>query len=377
MGFEQAGYAVDSAFDYDQIAVDTYNANLRGVADFAQITAETDFGPRLYDVIVAGPPCQGFSTAGGYQKEDDRNNRLIDTAKIIAREKPKLAVIENVAALSNQRNRGLFESFLQVLVAAGYYVDWKIFPMNEYGVAQKRRRIIIVARNNNRPFDLADLVPVVPEQTVDEALESIPSQLSGHNLKARVPSKRNVMIAKKIKPGQKLSNVRAGENCVHTWDIPEVFGKTSRSERELLELILRRRRQLRRRSFGDADPVSKSDLEKVYASSIDNILNSLIKKEYVRKVGEYFDLKFTFNGKYRRLAPLGFAPTVDTRFGDVQLFVHPREHRGMTPREAARLQSFDDGFELPSSDRAAFRMIGNAVPPKFAKQLACSIRAMI
>ena len=86
------------------------------------------------------------------------------------------------------------------------------------------------------------------------------------------------------------------------------------------------------------------------------------------------DLSHTFNGKYRRLSWDHPAPTVDTRFGDPKYYLHPEEQRGLSVREAARIQGFPDDFVFAGSKAAQFRMVGNAVPPPLAKQLAEAIR---
>jgi DNA (cytosine-5)-methyltransferase 1 len=101
---------------------------------------------------------------------------------------------------------------------------------------------------------------------------------------------------------------------------------------------------------------------------------SLIAKGFVRCKGELYDLTHTFNGKYRRLRWDDAAPTVDTKFGDPRLFLHPAEDRGFTVREAACLQGFPLSFIFEGSPRQQHRMIGNAVPPPTAEIIARWIR---
>jgi DNA (cytosine-5)-methyltransferase 1 len=179
-------------------------------------------------------------------------------------------------------------------------------------------------------------------------------------------------IAEKLKAGQKLSNVRSGPRAVHTWEIPEVFGSTTRKEREVLEEVLRLRRRNRIRDFGDADPVETKLLKKLFGSSL---IASLEAKSYLKRVGDSHDLVGTFNGKYRRLHLDEPSYTVDTRFGDPRYFLHPTENRGFTVREAARIQGFPDGFVFNGSKSEQFRMIGNAVPPPMATNFAQFLRS--
>jgi DNA (cytosine-5)-methyltransferase 1 len=180
-------------------------------------------------------------------------------------------------------------------------------------------------------------------------------------------------IAKRIKPGQKLSNVRGGENAVATWDIPEVFGKVTEHERTVLELLRRLRRQERRRDHGDADPVSIARLESAFGYPFHRLVEGLILKGYLRRIDDDVDLVGTFNGKFRRLAWDKPSCTVDTRFGSHRYFLHPTKQRGFSVREAARIQGFADGYVFKGGEQAQFRLIGNAVPPPlgmYAAQIA-------
>jgi DNA (cytosine-5)-methyltransferase 1 len=100
------------------------------------------------------------------------------------------------------------------------------------------------------------------------------------------------------------------------------------------------------------------------------MVQSLIAKGYLRQVGQYIDLVHTYNGKFRRFRWDDIACTVDTRFGDPYLFLHPNEHRPFTVREAARIQGFSDSYVFAGSEVDQFRLIGNAVPPTMANAAA-------
>ena len=142
----------------------------------------------------------------------------------------------------------------------------------------------------------------------------------------------------------------------------------------MLVMIQKLRRQLRRRDHGDADPLSLSQIAEHCGRDASTTIMQLLTKGYVRKLGQRFDLAHAFNGKYRRLAWEHVAPAVDTRFGEPRYFLHPEEHRGLSVREAARIQSFPDDFDFTGPRAAQFRMVGNAVPPMLARQIALAIR---
>ncbi len=185
------------------------------------------------------------------------------------------------------------------------------------------------------------------------------------------------LIARKIKPGQKLCNVRGGQNAVATWDIPEVFGKVTAHERTVLEVLRRLRRQERQRDHGDADPVSLDRLEAALGDRFHQLVEGLVTKGFLKRVDDGVDLVGTFNGKFRRLAWGKPSCTVDTRFGSPRYFLHPAQQRGFTVREAARIQGFSDNYVFRGSEQAQYRMIGNAVPPPLGKFAATIVKQLI
>jgi DNA (cytosine-5)-methyltransferase 1 len=198
--------------------------------------------------------------------------------------------------------------------------------------------------------------------------------LKNHEPKILNAGSDDFAIALQIGPHQKLCNVRAGDRSIPTWDIPEVFGKTTKQEQQVLVLIRQLRRQIRVRGSGDADPVRISDIAKHVKGDVKRVVDRLHKNGYLRKFGQRFDLAHAFNGKYRRLAWDQLAPAVDTRFGEPRYFLHPEEQRGLSVREAARIQGFPDDFMFEGPRSAQYRMVGNAVPPPLAKQIAIAVR---
>jgi DNA (cytosine-5)-methyltransferase 1 len=233
-----------------------------------------------------------------------------------------------------------------------------------------RRRVVLIAWNTGKEIDIN--LPVVEGGTLRTAISDI-NGAPNHNVKPLPKGSEQYQIAKQIKPGQKLSNVRGGPRAVHTWDIPSVFGRVTARERTILEVLMHIRRRQRIRTVGDADPVTRRALEQAMGHRVDSLLSSLINKGYVRQIGKRFDLQQTFNGKFRRLQWDAPSLTVDTRFGNPRYFLHPTENRGFTVREAARIQGFPDSFIFLGSEVSQFRLIGNAVPPPLAKCLATTI----
>lgn len=370
LGFKNAGLSPHVSIDTDKDALATLRANIHSTARDHDLT---DWDESLVQdvaeagVLIAGPPCQGFSTAGRNNSKDVRNAHLINVARIAAAAKPKIVVIENVLGLLSENHSQVFEQTLGILRSAGYCLSWEVHKTSDYGIAQQRKRVIILATLSQKPFELklkcVERVNIAQALQGVELVESKPRPL----LKTGSVEQR---IARRIRPGQKLSNVRGGPRSVHTWEIPEVFGEVSRQEVSYLETIVKLRRQNRRRKIGDADPVEESALAAYFGEQSEGVCQALLSKGYLRRVGQYIDLTNSFNGKFRRLSWDDVAPTVDTRFGQPRYFLHPSEDRGFSVREAARIQSFPDSFEFKGSESSAYRMIGNAVPPKFSEAIA-------
>jgi DNA (cytosine-5)-methyltransferase 1 len=240
-----------------------------------------------------------------------------------------------------------------------------------YGVPQLRNRHVLIAWLGPRLIRF--LKPRVPATSLLQALSNMEA-LPDHDPRHLTPGSTAWLISRSIKPGQKLSNVRGGTRSVHTWEIPAVFGPTTAGERALLMSVMRLRRRERKRTNGDADPVEVGALRDLFADATDRLVESLVRKKYLRSLEAGVDLAHTFNGKYRRLCPQAPSPTVDTRFGDPQCFLHPSDNRGFTVREAARIQGFPDDFTFSGSTRSKFLQIGNAVPPPLSFGIAQFVR---
>ncbi|EFO34075.1 modification methylase NgoPII [Roseibium sp. TrichSKD4] len=376
LGFENAGISILAAYDSDSYAVSSYNRNVKLCARRIDVN-RLDSIPSNFDILIATPPCQGFSTAGGYRVNDPRNNLLINTCEIIKKESPKLAIIENVASIINIRNSPLLNIGLDILRGSGYHVEIKIISCDNFGVPQRRKRAFIFARSDRRYFRTDILSGASSKVILKDVFNDLPMQDYSHKPRVFASGTRHHKIAESIKPGQKLCNVRASALSVPTWHIPEVFGHTTKQERQILELIRTLRRRNRKRNFGDADPVSIEEINSECTVNVDEVLRRLLQKGYLRQINDLYDLTNTFNGKYRRLSLLESSPTVDTRFGDHQLFLHPKEHRGMTVREAARIQGFPDYFTFSETPKICYRLIGNAVPPPVAQKVAAFARYLV
>lgn len=158
LGFSWAGFETIAAVDRDQAAVATYEENTPGegtaiAADLADPTQlavvldeiESRTRPRTIDVLVGGPPCQGFSTAGKWLTTDERNDLVVTFVSAVERLRPRRVVMENVSALLWRRGRPFLEVVRRRLHTAGYRTAVALLHAEAFGVPQLRRRLILLA----------------------------------------------------------------------------------------------------------------------------------------------------------------------------------------------------------------------------------------
>lgn len=379
LGFVNAGFRCAGAFDTDAEALAVHEANIQSrIFEWDLSSGKLPDGMPKVEVILAGSPCQGFSTIGKRRLDDLRNELLIATGKIAVQAKPEVVIVENVPAVEFGSHKKYWNALVEILQGAGYMCKTLRLAASDFGVAQMRQRLFLVATASRVPANIS-LKPAG-----NKVLKDILSDLvlpgytfSNHEPQPLKKGTHHFQIAKRIKQGQKLCNVRVSDRAVHTWNIPEVFGKVTSAERTVLNTVLRLRRRERIREFGDADPVLPNAVQQAVGFETKDVIESLIKKNYLRKVGARIDLRHTFNGKYRRLAWDAWSFTVDTRFGSPKNFLHPELQRGLTVREAARIQGFPDTFKFSGSIHQQFKFVGNAVPPPMAQALGVEVMKLL
>jgi DNA (cytosine-5)-methyltransferase 1 len=169
LGVQQAGYDVVIAADNDETAVATYNENfdhdcvqcnlaVTSPEDFAEMY---DIRPEDIDLVVGGPPCQGFSTANlGKSPDDPRNNLVFVFANYVAYFRPDCFVMENVTGIEPVDDGETIERLYDDFEAAGYAVEHTTLNAADYGVPQKRRRVFFVGVHES-----VDGEPQFPEPT--------------------------------------------------------------------------------------------------------------------------------------------------------------------------------------------------------------------
>lgn len=278
IGFKEKGFDLEYACDIDPIAVECYKRNIdqrvyvRDVREEAFRKDILSIGKT--DVVLGGFPCQGFSKAGPKRADDTRNFLYLEMREAINMLRPKIFVAENVDGLSQNFGGSYLDRIVTDFGQIGYSVQYKIIDAISFGVAQHRRRIFFVGideklpgqfvwpssthqerqRNGEKPiyeslFHLFEEANTESQEYLKISdvigdLLQLSSDIPDHMVTFNWPSKYDY-IFKKIKPGQKLCNVRHANTSVYTWDIPEVFGSVTERQRIILNTIAKNRRDIK------------------------------------------------------------------------------------------------------------------------------------
>lgn len=369
-------YKVICSVEKDKWAVDTLKANNadkqkiihKDIRDFTTAEQIRAACPALPDVIIGGPPCQGFSYAGpAKDPKDPRNSLFKNFVRWVEVLKPKVFVMENVPGLlygKNERGEKVIEIVKNAFQSLGYTINiWELNAAN-YGVPQNRERIFIVGNNLGGEIIKPKITHYLPVQK---------KELNG---KAKT-LKQAITVIKAIGD---LPKLKAGEG------------------KEEIELTTKPRTDYQKESRGKINVVhnhvtmvhTKRIVER-YEQILSGLTMDEISEEFkVRKRngnGELSGIEYISN--YRHLKPDMISYTIPASF--YSNFIHPKQPRNITSREAARLQSFPDSYvfkgkrtqisskllkQLGKDDQnflSQYNQIGNAVPPLLAKAVAKTV----
>ena len=347
LGVSQAGWDLAACVEIDPIHVRTHKLNLPHcetiVADAAAITA-SDIRSRIssarkgwngiVDLVVGGPPCQGFSSGGHQQATDVRNDLVLEFARLVVELRPRVFAMENVRGLLGDRYDSIRSRFKAALEAAGYTLvgmdSW--IQCRDLGLPQDRKRVVVRGALDAR--DLGELIPMGGEgHTVADALSGLPDvrlRRDGGSIRRLTPGQRERLLAfRDTSYGQLIdppdtrpdSSARPLANC----RVTEHSGET--------------RARFSRTLPGEVEPVSR--YFRLAASGVSRTL----------RAGTAAD-----RGSYTAPRP-----------------IHPRRNRVLTVRESARIQGFPDWFVFDETVWHGQRQVGNSVPPPVARAIARSL----
>ena len=329
-GLEQVNnFSTEVGLDFDKYAIETFSKNFPNAISICGDILDQDTKNQVIDscrkrkvnMIVGGPPCQGFSLKGKNLGLDDSRNFLFKEYLNIVKElQPEVFIIENVKNILNSSSHYFRDEILKEIKNLGYIVNYGVVNAKNYGVPQNRERAIFIA-SKTKFINFPN--PQDKSVTVREAISDL----------AYLESGQGQIISEYINPAQ------------------------SEYQRQLRRQFLQ---------YHKASSHSKLAIEKL------KMIPPECGKEYLPK-----DLlgKQKFSTTWSRLEWDNISPTIDTRFDTPSngKNSHPFLNRAITPREAARIQSFNDDFYFYGSKVAVCKQIGNAVPPLLAKAIGQQI----
>jgi DNA (cytosine-5)-methyltransferase 1 len=319
-GLELAGHRCLLGVDFNKDAIETFQFNHKHAAvfqgDIKKLNRDKLFellrGEKVH-MVVGGPPCQGFSTVGRGQVEDERNTLFKQFVRIVETLNPNIVIMENVTGLLAAKNKPIRAQIFKHFEKLGYRMDARVLSSEEYGVPEMRRRTIIMGTKNCGS-------PIFPKIS--------------HGDRGRNPL-NNV--------GNALVNLQSSDGKVYNHD-----KKT-------------------------AELKNKLDFERLKCIPEGKYIRYQKDEEkYLPKKLRYnVDWEELSEGRFRqaklqRLDRKLPSPTILTSRTS---YYHPVEPRYLTAREAAACQSFPNDFIFKGSLTSQFRQIGNAVPPLMAKAL--------
>lgn len=377
LGMLRSGFRCLAAIDVDAVAVATLQANSAEGANIGLSPVEhalernlRTFEPdRLaeiiktnhVDVIVGGPPCQGFSTVRQRDGSNHGSERLIrDPRRHLYRRflhyveffRPKAFVIENVLGIRSAAGGEYLTRVQRESRSLGYRVHGQIEDAWELGVPQRRRRQLIIGVRMDLhgyfPSQLFAPPRATPHTTLGVAIGDLPvlSAGKGKNESEYDGERRNKHLRKYGKEAHdylfKVLEVGRADKLVNHVARPH-------SERDLRDFAKLREGE----SSAKAMRLRKVEFEFPYDKSC-------------------------FKDRYTRQSRKKACSTIVAHMSkDGLMFIHPTQARSLTPREAARVQTFPDWFRFPISRTQAYRLIGNAVPPVVGESVGLAIRKFI
>lgn len=359
-GLEQAGFRPWFVNEIVEAFCDTYRLNHPDVPEENYFVGDINvLNERIQDfsaldttkyeitLVCGGPPCQGFSMANRQRLIDDPRNQLYKAYLLfLSKIRPLFFIMENVKGMSNkiQEIKDNFKEFL----GEDYRFDYRLLRAQDYGVPQNRERFILIG--NRVDVDPADIFAEIEKHkrnpfVLRDALLGLPS-----------------LISRKEK-GKNEENIESGLTVRDFAYTKNDFYHFINGDKEITKLYNHKNRYNNPR-----------DIE--IFRRLPQGANSL--HESIADIMPYARRNSIFKDKYFKLDEKQICKTITSHMQfDCNMYIHPWEARGLSPREAARIQTFPDDYIITGSQNKWYAQVGNAVPVKLAKAIGDGIMAFL
>lgn len=372
LGFVQAGFRICLACDNDKLACDTLRFNHPEVPRSKILNGTVkQYLPHLKevaeeatDVLLGGPPCQGFSYANHRSPANDPRNKLyrdfIDAAKVLT---PKIIVMENVRGMLRIADL-VCKDFEKISLKINgskesYKISYRMLNAYDFGVAQKRERIIFICVRT----DILRKNEIDPELLFDD-INSVCKTKDRFTLGAALD---------KIRQLEPPNQMHVGEVDKKEWGCKVEVNPYRGNETKYLRQI-----NLNRSIRYIYNHKAR------YCSKLNHEIYSLMKQgddgtcKSISHIFPYHNRNNIFKDKYFRLYEDRPCRTITAHMrSDCHSHIHPRQHRALSPREAARVQSFPDDYLFLGPYLMPYKHIGNSVPPLMSRIIAKSIKKFL
>lgn len=332
-GFIWAGCEIALGIEYDKGIAHSYQLNHPNTAVYNDDIRNIDF-KQLHlsypdiDIVIGGPPCQGFSQKGKRLSINDERNFLFKSfVDFVAEFKPKFFVLENVPEIITTHNGYFKDEIVQSFSSLGYAVSYGVLNAVDFGVPQERKRAVFIGHLDSFPICLPS--PTGELNTIKDAIYDLPFIASGEG------------------------------NEISSYDKPLTSN---------LQLFLR----------GDCSVLYNHVATSHSKIALERL--ALIPKGMGKEVlPPEHRTKSIYSGTWSRLLEDDVAKTITTRFDTPSSgrFTHPILDRCLTVREAARIQTFPDNFRFYGTKTCQMKQVGNAVPPLLAYAIAKQITKLV
>jgi DNA (cytosine-5)-methyltransferase 1 len=355
-GFANAGLPPICGAEINEDACATYEENNGSTCHNVDLSVvEPSFfrellGAKEPFAVIGGPPCQGFSTAGARDSQDPRNRLIFNYLRIVAEVRPRWFIFENVEGLLTSGHGADVFALVREFLGLGYSVRVHKTNLAAYGVPQTRKRVLIIGNRLGVDFNLPDEIysydsgkskkpstkPFAP--TLDQALEGL--GVAARSRSATVPYSTTEAV-------NSFEQLMRAENAIGS--VTEHFHSTGTKDEERYSLLKPGQTMKNLPEEHQHDSFKRRAFRRVMDGTPSE-----------KRGGAPSGIK-RLHGNLQSLTITGAAP---------REFIHPHEHRPLTIRECARIQTFPDRYRFHGNAASVTQQIGNAVPPLAACAIA-------